>query len=70
MNAMAPFYRRLEVESKLAMVKAQEDEVRAVFDAHLEREAALGRLLEELYKEQQQAGGLAVSHLDYGSWRL
>lgn len=62
-DALVSFDRRLEVESRLALVKAQEEEVRAIVDAHLEREAALKRLLEELYREQQQAGGLMVSHV-------
>ena len=50
-----------DAEKKLALVKAQEEEVRAIVDAHLEREAALKTLLEELYREQQAGGRACIT---------
>lgn len=38
------------------MVIAQEEEVRAIADEHLEREVALKALLEDLYQENQVGG--------------
>ena len=42
-----------EVEKRLSVVIAQEEEVRAIADEHLEREVALKTLLEDLYQESQ-----------------
>lgn len=42
------------MEKRLAQVKAQEEEVRAIAKAHLEREAELKRLLEDLYLQQPE----------------
>lgn len=48
-----------EVEDQLAVVIAQEEEVRAIADEHLEREGHLTKLLEDLYR-QQKAGWVAT----------
>lgn len=42
-----------EVEDRLAVVIAQEEEVRAIADEHLEREDHLTKLLEDLYRQQK-----------------
>lgn len=43
------------------MVIAQEEEVRAIADEHLEREVALKTLLEDLYREDQVGGGALLA---------
>ncbi|CAM9394578.1 unnamed protein product [Scytosiphon promiscuus] len=43
-----------EVEERLAVVVAQEKEVRSIADEHLEREASLIKLLEDLYRRQRE----------------
>ena len=42
-----------EVEDRLAVVIAQEEEVRAIADDHLEREGYLIKLLQDLYGQQK-----------------
>ena len=45
-----------EVEKRLSVVIAQEEEVRAIADEHLEREVALKAMLEDLRREDQVGG--------------
>lgn len=44
---------RAEVEGRLAVVIAQEEEVRTIADEYLEREGHLTELLEDLYRQQK-----------------
>lgn len=41
------------MEDRLAVVVAQEKEVRVIVDEHLEREAYLTKLLQDLYRNQK-----------------
>lgn len=41
------------MEDRLAVVIAQEEEVRAIADEHLEREVHLTKLLEDLNRQQK-----------------
>ncbi|CAM9281165.1 unnamed protein product, partial [Ectocarpus sp. 13 AM-2016] len=55
-----------EAEERLAIAVAQEAEVRAIADEHLEREAYLTKLLQDLYRHQreEQQGGTSSSPQD------
>jgi len=44
------------VEDRLAVVVAQEKEVRVIVDEHLERESYLTKLLHDLYRKQKVGG--------------
>ncbi|CAM9407426.1 unnamed protein product, partial [Ectocarpus sp. 8 AP-2014] len=55
-----------EAEERLAIAVAQEAEVRAIADEHLEREAYLTKLLQDLYRHhrEEQQGGTSSSPQD------
>lgn len=50
------------MEKRLAAVKAQEDEVRAIANAHLQREAELKKLLEDLFVQHRVSAHLRLTY--------
>lgn len=52
-----------EVEDRLAVAIVQEEEVRVFADEHLEREACLTKLLEDLYRKQKVEGATKTNNL-------